>query len=210
MNEQTKTSIVLASVAGLFTAIAISFLTGFWHSDRADLIIVMTDPAFIDKAPVRMNYTALLAADEDTSDYDCYACHSRREPVELNFDELGRLLIVEHDYITFAHGPALENKHCFNCHDQNNMDHLRTQYGRLLTFHESTVMCGSCHGTTYRDWKAGAHGKTLGYWNLEMGERRLLDCTECHDPHHTAFPSIEPAPGPHSMRGRFVVEEVSD
>lgn len=209
MNEDNKKSLVLTGVAILFFSLAAVFMVTAAGRDRAEPRILLVDPEFLDKSPVRMNHAALVAAGEDTSDYDCYLCHSRSEPVELNFDALGKLIIKEHDYITFAHGPARENHLCFNCHMPEQMDHLRTQYGRKLTFDQSSEMCGSCHGTTYRDWKADAHGRTSGYWNLAMGERTRLDCTECHDPHNTRFPAIAPAPGPHSMKGRILVEPES-
>jgi formate-dependent nitrite reductase cytochrome c552 subunit len=115
------------------------------------------------------------------------------------------VIVSEHDYITFVHGPTHDNNYCFNCHDYDQMNRLRTRH-QTLTFEESNLLCASCHGTTYRDWLADAHGRTSGYWNLSMGERTRLDCTECHDPHDTRFPSLKPAPGPHSLQNRIILD----
>jgi uncharacterized CHY-type Zn-finger protein len=205
MNEDTKTAAVLTGVAIMFAALAVGFITGAWDPKRPSDPLVMVDPIWIDASPVRMNFAALEAADEDTSDYSCYACHNRNERVQLKFDELGEMIIEEHDYINFRHGPTHENNYCFNCHNPDKMDELRTPF-RKLSFAESNLLCGSCHGTQYRDWEAGAHGRTSGYWNLNMGERARLDCTQCHDPHDTRFPAIKPAPGPHSLEGRILID----
>jgi hypothetical protein len=64
---------------------------------------------------------------------------------------------------------------------------------------ESPALCGSCHGPTYRDWEAGVHGRTSGYWQRDLGSIDRKVCTSCHNPHSPAFPSRPPAPGPHPL-----------
>jgi hypothetical protein len=77
---------------------------------------------------------------------------------------------------------------------------FQTRDGRQLNFSESTQLCGSCHGPTYRDWEAGAHGRTSGYWNRSLGAITRADCVSCHNPHAPPFPARRPAPGPHPLR----------
>jgi len=204
MNETTKTTLVLSGLTVLFLSLTISFLTGALDRDRRPNTLVMVDRDIIDNSPVRMNYAALLAADEDTSDYSCMACHRANDPVQLKFDERGKVIVEEHDYIIFDHGHSPSNTHCFNCHDQERMDRLRTPT-QILTFEQSTLLCASCHGSTYRDWQRDMHGRTTGFWDASQGEKQRMDCTSCHDPHKPAFPSITPAPAPHSLKGRIIL-----
>lgn len=53
--------------------------------------------------------------------------------------------------------------------------------------------CGQCHGTIYRDWKVGIHGKRTGYWN---GDKEYRICLKCHDPHNPKFKQLKPDPPP--------------
>jgi len=108
----------------------------------------------------------------------------------------------EHDDIVMAHGRHNRNNNCFNCHDETNLELLQTRDGRHLKIVESPALCGSCHGPTYRDWEAGVHGRTSGYWKRAPGETDKMDrkvCTSCHNPHSPPFPSRPPAPGPHPL-----------
>ena len=34
-----------------------------------------------------------------------------------------------------------------------------------MSFAESYVLCGQCHGEKLRDWRAGVHGRRTGQWN---------------------------------------------
>jgi hypothetical protein len=62
------------------------------------------------------------------------------------------------------------------------------------------VLCAQCHGTTYRDWQRGMHGKTMGSWDKSSGKQRRLLCTECHNPHAPAYGRLAPLPGPRTLR----------
>ena len=64
---------------------------------------------------------------------------------------------------------------------------------------ESPPLCGSCHGPTYRDWEAGVHGRTGGYWDRSLGPINRQICVDCHNPHHPKIPPRKPAPGPHPL-----------
>ncbi|MDP2360774.1 MAG: hypothetical protein Q8O14_08480 [bacterium] len=91
------------------------------------------------------------------------------------------------------------NVWCLDCHSASERDMLVLHDGSLLSFNESQRLCGQCHGPTLIDWDAGAHGRTNGYWNLELdstGISRRLLCVECHNPHAPAFRGMMPLAGP--------------
>ncbi len=98
---------------------------------------------------------------------------------------------------TLVHGGG--NLWCLDCHDADDRDKLVKLNGELLSFNQSHLLCGECHGPMLRDWDLGIHGKTVGYWDVDQGDEestvRLL-CVECHMPHRPAFPSYEPMPAP--------------
>ena len=58
---------------------------------------------------------------------------------------------------------------------------------------------GQCHGTIFRDWREGIHGRREGYWN---GAKSYLLCAHCHNPHAPRFQAIEPLPPP--VRPQFL------
>jgi hypothetical protein len=92
------------------------------------------------------------------------------------------------------------NTRCFNCHDLKTRDQLVLSDGTLTGFDKVEQVCAKCHGTTYRDWLRGSHGKTMDYWDKSHGKPDRLTCTQCHDPHTPAFDAYRPLPGPHTLR----------
>ena len=96
-----------------------------------------------------------------------------------------------------THGGA--NIWCLDCHDETDRDKLRKMNGDLVTFNESHLLCGQCHGPILTDWEQGVHGRTNGYWDLSRDEEgvtmRLL-CVECHTPHAPRFRGMESMPKP--------------
>lgn len=121
----------------------------------------------------------------DESIYPCSECHADMEP-DRERRELGF-----HEEITIHHGPA--DRWCFDCHNADDRDHLRLANGTLVGFDESYKLCGQCHGTIYRDWREGIHGRRRGYWN---GAKSYLLCAHCHNPHQPRFAPLEPKPAP--------------
>ena len=69
-----------------------------------------------------------------------------------------------------------------------------------MDFAQVADTCGQCHGPTLRQWERGVHGKTMGYWNADMGTPQRLTCTQCHDPHSPSYEPITPLPGPNTHR----------
>jgi hypothetical protein len=189
------------AVMAVFIMLAVGFVLDLWGRPVFRPEISLVDPSFISTATVRISYSELVAAKADLSDFDCYACHEKGKPPTLRFDAEHKLIVPqEHSDIVMGHGSNNRNNLCFNCHDESNLDLLQTRDGRELKFAESTQLCGSCHGPTLRDWEAGAHGRTSGFWNRSMGPISRKDCVSCHNPHSPKFPGRKPAPPPHPLR----------
>jgi hypothetical protein len=126
--------------------------------------------------------------------WPCSECHN---PKKLKDNPEKRVLVKDHANIELHHDE--ENRWCLDCHDFKDRDHLHLVNGTLIGFEESHRLCGQCHGTIYRDWKAGVHGQRTGYWN---GAKRYLLCVNCHWPHSPRFAAVEPLPPP--VRPEFI------
>lgn len=118
--------------------------------------------------------------------FPCSECH---EPDDVNMKR--RKLTDMHEKIHLHHGPR--ERWCFDCHSPKTRDKLRLASGRLIDFRKSQLLCGQCHGTKLRDWRAGVHGKRTGSWN---GAKRYRLCVHCHNPHHPRFAPLKPKPRP--------------
>jgi hypothetical protein len=133
--------------------------------------------------------------------FPCSDCHA---DMEVNLER--RQLEEMHDDIVLDHGP--KERWCFDCHNPDDRDSLRLANGTPIGFDESYRLCGQCHGTIFRDWREGIHGRREGYWN---GAKSYLLCAHCHDPHAPRFQPIAPLPPP--VRPHFLrvdAEEVHD
>ena len=122
----------------------------------------------------------------------CGECHKLFDAPPAPLD--GR---VQHTHIRLVHGM---NDRCFNCHDRKDRERLVRYDGTTLTFAEVPKLCAECHGTLYRDWQRGMHGKTMGSWDASSGEQVRLECNDCHDPHAPAYPKLAPLPAPDTLR----------
>jgi hypothetical protein len=122
----------------------------------------------------------------ESGTFPCSDCHA---DLEANTER--RELVEMHDDISLDHGPS--DRWCLDCHNPDDRDVLRLVNGRLIPFEKSYLLCGQCHGTIFRDWRQGIHGRRQGYWN---GGKSYLLCAHCHDPHAPAFHPIEPLPPP--------------
>jgi hypothetical protein len=128
--------------------------------------------------------------------YPCQACHRRdirgvNSELEKGKSFLGkyirvpdprpRILVRMHTDITLQHADWMW---CLNCHSTYKRNYLHLMTGEDISFDESYRLCGQCHGTIYRDWKIGLHGRRVGQWN---GKKLYLLCAHCHDPHKPRF-----------------------
>jgi hypothetical protein len=200
MSATAKTAWTLSGVSMAFLVLAAAF--GFQPAYRPDTgpTIPLVDTNFISTATVRMSAADLFRSGADTSDFECYICHDKNKPPKLTLDAEGEVIVPkEHRDIVMGHGRHHRNNNCFNCHDESNLELLQTRDGKHLKIVESPALCGSCHGPTYRDWEAGAHGRTGGYWDRALGPIDRKVCTSCHNPHSPPFPPQPPAPGPHPL-----------
>jgi hypothetical protein len=117
--------------------------------------------------------------------YPCSQCHASM-PVNTQRRELSF-----HTEIQLQH--ATKQRWCLDCHNPTNRDVLRLANGDTVPFEKLYNLCGQCHGTTFRDWKVGLHGKRTGMWN---GEKMYRLCVNCHNPHSPRFKQLEPLPPP--------------
>jgi hypothetical protein len=201
MNTHSRGSFVLAVLSVMFVLLSVAFYFDLWGRTPTLPPIAPLDPTFTNTATVRVSGAELVRTGGDASGLDCYACHDRKKQLALKFDAEKRIILPEeHNDLVMAHGTHNRNNNCFNCHDEANLELLQTRDGRELKLLESTALCGSCHGPTFRDWEAGVHGRTSGFWDPKSGALTRQNCVSCHDPHSPKFPPMKPAPGPHSLR----------
>lgn len=119
--------------------------------------------------------------------YNCMECH-RLFPARWHYDDRP---FNEHKDIRLEHG---NNRFCLNCHHPTNRNVWVDYDGSEIPQANVVNLCAKCHGTIYRDWEAGVHGRKNGHWNVAMGESTKLRCIQCHDPHSPKFKAMEPLP----------------
>jgi len=197
-----KINLVLGAIAIAFLALAALFMSNVWGRTRPLMLIPLVDAKFIDPSPSRVSIAEFIRKGGDASDYDCDVCHEKNKPIKLKFDADDNIILpTEHTNIFLQHGSHKRNNNCYNCHDEMNLSMFQTRDGKPLKVTDPDVprLCGSCHGPTYRDWEAGVHGRTSGFWDRQLGDYQRLGCPSCHNPHSPKFPSRAPAPGPHAL-----------
>jgi hypothetical protein len=196
-----RTHLFLGGLALVFLGLAAALVANLWGRPPVLPQHALVDPTFLETTPWRRTYADLVKAKEDLSDYDCYGCHEKNKPPPLRFDDNHKIIIPkEHSDIEMGHGSHDRNNLCFNCHNEQNLLTLQVRDGREVKFDNIPPLCGSCHGPTFRDWEAGAHGRMSGYWDRSKGEPQRLSCANCHNPHAPRIPTRPPAPGPHPLR----------
>lgn len=121
---------------------------------------------------------------------DIFPCSDCHDP-DLEVRDKRRELKFEHTEIVLHH--AEENRWCLDCHNGPDRDLLHLANGETIPFEQSYRLCGQCHGDKYRDWRAGIHGRRVGYWN---GAKSYLLCVNCHNAHSPKFGALEPKPAP--------------
>lgn len=128
-----------------------------------------------------------------TFEYDCGDCHQHFSVPESPSGGQQRRLVAEHTQIDLDHG---SNDRCLNCHRRENVGGFADHDGSEIPYSKSEDLCRKCHGPKFRDFRAGIHGGTSGYWNGSADASPRATCIGCHDPHSPRFKPIKPAPGP--------------
>ncbi len=197
-----RTNLLLGGLTLVFFALAGLLTKNLWGHLAPKQNIPLVDRKFLETTPWRQTYADLVKAKEDLSDYDCYGCHEKNKPPPIRYDANQKIVIPkEHSDIVMGHGSHDRNNNCFNCHNEANLLTLQVRDGRQVGFDNIPQLCGSCHGPTYRDWEAGAHGRISGSWDhTKEGQFTRLSCANCHNPHAPRIPTREPAPPPHPLR----------
>jgi len=120
----------------------------------------------------------------------CRACHGPEKDFPVNFKRREDLLV--HANVKLNHGGV--RVWCLDCHDPVQRNYLLAlSDGKPIPFQKSYLLCGKCHGTKYRDWRNGIHGRRTGSWS---GEKSYYLCVSCHNPHSPKFKPLEPMPPP--------------
>lgn len=121
---------------------------------------------------------------------DCARCHEREGVRELMPSR------TAHPSVSLSH-PSGEYRNCLTCHAPENPGTLVIRDGSRASLDEAYRLCRGCHFMQGEDWANGAHGKRLAGW---AGERTILSCTGCHDPHDPRFPTRRPVTFPKIAR----------
>lgn len=146
----------------------------------------------LDKTPPRKTVGLDLVRNGWT--YNCMECHKLTQ-ARWRYDRP----MNEHKDIKLEHG---NNRFCLNCHHATNRNAFVDYDGSEIAQKDVVQLCAKCHGTIYRDWQAGVHGRQNGFWNASLGEKTKLRCIQCHDPHSPKFQDMAPlAPLRYPPRG---------
>ncbi|MDR6237354.1 cytochrome c3 family protein [Aureibacter tunicatorum] len=118
--------------------------------------------------------------------FACGDCHSK--PLEeLKSNEEG--FKKAHWDIKLDHASS-STMDCMSCHDDKDMNHLKTLTGQQVDFNRSDRSCQQCHSQQHSDWVGGAHGKRIKSW---ASPRASKTCVSCHDPHKPHIESRWPS-----------------
>lgn len=141
----------------------------------------------LDKTPPR-DASAGLSLQHVSWSYNCMECHKQLEAKWTRDYTLS-----EHGHIKLEHG---NNRFCLNCHHPENRAAYVDYDGTEIPGESLEALCAKCHGTTFREWQAGAHGRESGFWDSAAGKQERLLCNQCHDPHRPKFQPMKPLAPP--------------
>lgn len=182
-------------IAGGFLVLTGLLLADPWGAVHPPAPRVARDRNFADPSPVRQPPTKVPRLVKGPYEYSCQECHRHLDTSRPTRGQAQS----EHRDIVLEHG---RNDRCYNCHHRENRNALVDHDGGEIGYDDVPKLCGKCHGTLYRDWEAGTHGRRGGSWKPESPDRTRLACNACHDPHAPRFGALAPAPPPrHPDRG---------
>jgi hypothetical protein len=170
---------------GAFLLLAVVFGTNMIGDAPPNDDIPKISPEWADTA------TARKVRKEMTFDgAPCSSCHEGTDPLQGDPKEKG----VFHEAIEIKHG---RNQHCFNCHHRKQPADFSDFDGSPIKLAKVEMLCAKCHGTHFRDWNNGAHGRRSGHWDVSKGVPKQTVCIACHNPHWPVFKPMKAAPAPH-------------
>lgn len=170
---------------GGFLLLAAVFATNLLGGPPPNDVIPKLSPQYADTATVRK-----VRKDMTFDGAPCSSCHEGTEPLQGDPKEKG----VFHEKIELKHG---RNQHCFNCHNRKQPADFSNFDGSPIKLADVQLLCAKCHGTQFRDWNNGAHGRRTGHWDVAKGGPKQTVCIACHDPHWPVFKPLKAAPAPH-------------
>ena len=181
----------------ILTGAAIALLTGCSKEPdpRYDEPLTQSEQARQDAIdahnaePVALEgYHHVFVAGRSAEIQNCARCHQPdQEPYRDEGLAPGR---DAHWDIAVHHAGDMD---CFSCHKKENPAALVSVIDQDATLDTAYLHCGSCHQNQFDSWLGGAHGKRLTGWN---GVRVIQNCTECHNPHAPARPTVTPVAQP--------------
>lgn len=203
MKPRHYMNIALYFAAGcLIAASALAGMEGKGNPAGTDTEQIVPPPAnWLDNTPARGEPQLMFHLMQFM--YRCDVCHvpETTSPCEcdtnLKIPNTFHLPFGAHQDMVFNHGLNLR---CFNCHNCANLETYVDYDGTEIPGDQPVMLCRKCHGTTYRDWEAGAHGRSNGAWDAGHGTQVKLTCNQCHNPHAPHFPRLIPRPAPSNAR----------
>lgn len=194
-NKNNKANNYLWGIVVVFFLVTVSFILDLWGAKKQVGENPLIDLNSISTVSVRdpLNSPQLQRAGFT---YTCDECHGIIEP-SLKQEQSVRA----HTDIQLEHGI---NDRCLNCHHSAKREMLVDIYGNEIPFERNELLCLKCHGLKYRDWAAGVHGRSNGYWDETLGESVMVRCTGCHDPHSPKFKPLNPLPAPIQDNYRWI------
>lgn len=180
-------------VAGVLALLALWFVFIPGVDSRPEAVRSTFDSSMLSTEPLHQMMRDPASMVIGAYDQRCTECHA----IFVSSDVDPPVQLKQHTEIKLRHGM---NDRCYNCHSKADRSKLILHGGVEIGFDQVGKLCAQCHGTTYRDWEVGMHGRTMGSWDASSGKQRRLMCTECHDPHSPAYEPMVPMPAPNALR----------
>jgi hypothetical protein len=145
-----------------------------------------SDPAHLNARIGRRDFAlAGRLQDRTLIQYPCTSCHEGAVLMEDRIPDAHRNFGRIH--------PRRTDGACSTCHVRDAVERLVLLGGETTTMDHAYKLCDQCHAPQVRDWAGGVHGKRVMGWS---GERVVMNCADCHDPHSPGLEPRIPYPGP--------------